>query len=296
MGSPVSPIVVNLFMEQFERTALDSFTGTPPTHWYRYVDDTWVKINKDQLSPFFEHINQVNEHIKFTQETIKEGKLAFLDCSVHVQSDGKIETSVYRKDTHTDQYLLFDSHHPLIHKLGVIRTLFHRADTISSNEIVKEEEHKHLKSALGGCGYRQWTFHKALPTKKRASNDADTRDTPNDDTPVQRKNITIPYVSDLSEKLRRIFSQHHIPVTFKPTNTLRQKLVHPKDKPPKDKQSNIVYAIECKVNNCQDLFIGETKQTLAKRMYQHRRASTSCGDSANIVKLKIVLVMLVEQE
>ncbi len=30
MGSPVSPIVVNLFMEQFERVALQSYTGTPP--------------------------------------------------------------------------------------------------------------------------------------------------------------------------------------------------------------------------------------------------------------------------
>ncbi|XP_072025352.1 uncharacterized protein [Amphiura filiformis] len=204
MGSPVSPIVVNLFMEQFERTALDSFTGTPPSHWFRYVDDTWVKLRKDQLTPFFEHINGVNEHIKFTQEPIKEGKLAFLDCSVHVANDGTISTSVYRKSTHTDQYLLFDSHHPLVHKLGVIRTLFHRADAISSNEILKEEEHDHLKSALGVCGYRKWTFHKALSVNK-AAKESNTRDSRSDDTPAERKNITIPYVSKLSEKLRRIF-------------------------------------------------------------------------------------------
>ncbi|XP_072023154.1 uncharacterized protein [Amphiura filiformis] len=121
MGSPVSPIVVNLFMEQFEQLALTSYAGTPPSHWYRYVDDTWVKLRKDQLAPFYNHINNVNEHIKFTQEELKDNKLAFLDCLVTVQSDGSLETSVYRKDTHTDQYLLFESHHPLVHKLGVIR-------------------------------------------------------------------------------------------------------------------------------------------------------------------------------
>ncbi|XP_072041305.1 lactadherin-like [Amphiura filiformis] len=55
-----------------EHTALDSFTGTPPTHWFRYVDDTWVKLRKDQFTPFFEHINCVNEHIRVTQEPIKE--------------------------------------------------------------------------------------------------------------------------------------------------------------------------------------------------------------------------------
>ena len=63
MGSPVSPIVVNLFMEHFERQALDSYTGTPPTHWYRYVDDTWVKIKVDQLVPFFDHIKGALDNI-----------------------------------------------------------------------------------------------------------------------------------------------------------------------------------------------------------------------------------------
>ena len=175
MGSPVSPIVVNLFMEQFEHTVLTTFTGIPPSHWFRYVDDTWVKLKKAQLIRFFEHINRVNKHIKFTQEPIKDGKLAFLDCSVSVQDDGSLTTSVYRKDTHTDQYLLFDSHHPLVHKLGVIRTLFHRADTISSNEDAKQEEHKHLKSALGQCSYRGWTFHKALTRKDPKTKDPRNR-------------------------------------------------------------------------------------------------------------------------
>ncbi len=93
-------------------------------------------------------MNEANEHIKFTHETSHEGKLAFLDCSVRVLSDGHLETTVYRKDTHTDQYLLFDSHHPLIHKLSVIRTLFYRADTIISNDCYKQEKYQHLKSAL----------------------------------------------------------------------------------------------------------------------------------------------------
>ncbi|XP_072050180.1 leucine-rich repeat serine/threonine-protein kinase 1-like [Amphiura filiformis] len=183
------------------------------------------------------------------------------------------------KDTHTDQYLLFDSHHPLVHKLGVIKTLFHRADTISSNEDAKTKEHKHLKSALGACGYRKWTFEKALHKPKSPTKD-DASHTATAGEEKRRHNVTIPYVSELSEKIRRIFRGYQIPVSFKPTNTLRQKLVHPKDKVPKDKQNNLVYAIPCTDNGCKDLYIGETKQPLAKRMYQHRRASSGCGDSA----------------
>ena len=51
---------------------------------------------------------------------------------------------------------------------------------------------------------------------------------------------------------RRIFNEHHILVHIKPTNTLRQKLVHPKDKTPRYRQSNVVYAVQCS-QACTDL-------------------------------------------
>ena len=57
-----------------------------------------------------------------------------------------------------DKYLMFDSHHPLIHKLGVIRTLFHRADNIPSTEESKSHEREHLKLTLKICGYQNWCY------------------------------------------------------------------------------------------------------------------------------------------
>ena len=67
---------------------------------------------------------------------------------------------------------------------------------------------------------------------------------------------------------------------FRHRFTLRQKLVHPKDKVPKDQRNNLVYAVKCKDSACQDTYIGETKQRLHKRMGQHRRPSSGCGNSA----------------
>ena len=56
-----------------------------------------------------------------------------------------LQVSVYRKPTHTDQYLVFDSHYPLEHKLSVIRTLFHRAETVVTTPEDKDSELKHVK-------------------------------------------------------------------------------------------------------------------------------------------------------
>ena len=67
---------------------------------------------------------------------------------------------------------------------------------------------------------------------------------------------------------------------FLEVNTLRQKLVHPKDKAPNHKQSNVVYSIHCKEEGCKEHYIGETKQILQKRLYQHRRGNSSGPQSA----------------
>ena len=276
MGLPVSPNVANLYMEEVEKKALTSFKGTAPSHWFRYVNDTWVKIQTHEVEAFTNHINTVDRNIKFTREDVKDNVLAFLDCAVHLETDGSLCIEVYRKPTHTDQYLQFDSHHPLQHKLGVIRTLNHRAESVPTKKEGREKEQKHIKNALKTCGYPKWAFLKNR-NKKRTDTEHEREE--------RRKNIVIPYIAGVSEKLKRIFGKHHIPVHFKPENTLRQKLVHPKDKTPRHKQSNVVYAVQCS-EECSDLYIGETKQQLHKRMAQHRRATSSGQDSAVHLHLK----------
>ena len=102
MGSPVSPIVSNLFMEEIEEKALNE-TTTPPKIWKRFVDDIFSIIKKDAVSAFHHELNNIDPDIDFTIELEKEGQIPFLDTLVSRNNDGTITTTVYRKPTHTDR-------------------------------------------------------------------------------------------------------------------------------------------------------------------------------------------------
>ena len=125
MGSPVSAVVANLYMEFFKELALDN-TPVKPRLWKRYVDDTCC-IVKDATEDLLDHLNSVRPSIQLTVEVEKDGMLPFLDTLLRKREDGSMGVTVYRKPTHTDRYLDFQSHHPPHVKRDLVRCLYDRA-------------------------------------------------------------------------------------------------------------------------------------------------------------------------
>ena len=126
MGSPISPPIANLFMEEFEVKALSSCPH-PPSLWLRFVDDTFVITKAEHSQPLLHHINNQDPHIQFTvEESTQQGTLPFLDTLVTIEPNNTFSTAVYRKPTHTDQYLHWDSNHHITAKQSVYNTLAHR--------------------------------------------------------------------------------------------------------------------------------------------------------------------------
>ena len=283
MGSPVSPIVCNLYMEHLEQIAITT-APHPPEWWYRYVDDTHTKLKKEHAQEFTDHLNSLDPDIKFTTEGEEDKSLAFLDTSTVIQADGSLEIKIYRKPTHTDQYLHFSSNHPLEHKFGVIQTLFHRAETVITNPQVVVEEKEHITQALSKCGYPPWVFDKINKPKSVKSNSN------KDSTTTSKGQIVLPYIKGISEALRRNFQKFGIRVTFKPTQTLRQFLVAPKDKTEKKDVTGPVYMIPCQGQTtrgaCKESYIGETERSLKTRFLEHRRPSTTSSEVSNHIHIE----------
>ena len=123
MGSPVSAVITNLYREEFEERAIATATYKPKI-WKQYVDDTFTVLGKDYVDGFLQHLNNQQPTIRFTMEIEKDNTIPFLDTSVSRDSNDLLTTTVYRKPTHTDQYLAYDSHHPQSVKRGIVKCLY----------------------------------------------------------------------------------------------------------------------------------------------------------------------------
>ncbi|XP_072028516.1 uncharacterized protein [Amphiura filiformis] len=130
--------------------------------WKRYVDDVLEIVKSDQVDNLTDHLNSTDptDSIKFTYEKEHDGKIPFLDTLIVRKSNGSVKLLIYRKASHTDQYLNFESHHPVHHKLSVVRTLMDRMNNLVSDEDDKQQEEEKIKKALSLCGYPNWSFKK----------------------------------------------------------------------------------------------------------------------------------------
>ena len=71
------------------------------------------------------------------------------------ERDGSLDISVYKKPTHTDQYLHFESHHLTHVKRGVVTCLHDRAREII---IMQDSFQKEVDHPAKGTGGGEWKY------------------------------------------------------------------------------------------------------------------------------------------
>ena len=288
MGSPLAPILANIFMGFHEQNWINDYDNAKPLFYRRYVDDIFcVFRDENDAMLFFDYINKQHNNITFTYETEHDNKLPFLDVLLTKSHDACV-TSTYHKPTYTGLLLNFFSFTPLSYKTGLIRTLVDRARKLNNTENGFQQDLKNLIFTLQRNAFPfhfiNNTIQRYLDNNKDADDTNSATNTNCEQQTSNRRYFKLPYIGDFSRHTQRKLTQLvkryctdiDIKLVFTPYKI--KNLFCFKDSIPDLSKSMVVYQFSCA--GCNSRYIGETSRQLATRVKEH----TTTDKNSNIYK------------
>ena len=148
MGSPLRPLLANVFMSSLEEKL--ELEGKLPDYYRRYVDDTLtIMPNITTATDFLNTLNHAHPSVNFTMGIEKDGMLPFLGTQL-LNRAPQIETTVYVKPTNTGLLVHYQSH---VDNRSLLTTMIDRAYRLSSTWLYFSEECERLKSLFSKLDY-----------------------------------------------------------------------------------------------------------------------------------------------
>ena len=280
MGSPLGPTFANIFLSYHEQLWLnecpDSFK---PILYRRYVDDTLVIFKEKSHSDLFlNFINSKHKNMKFTMESESNSQIPFLDLNIR-KENGKISVSLYRKPTFSGLGTSFFSFCHYNFKLNSIRTLLHRAYTLSSCYTNFHKEVVLLKTYFYNNGFTTNLFE-SIVNKFLLNKYCPKQPIPTVDKEVIY--LRIPYLGEVTNKLQRslnnTLSKAYPDKIFRfvAMNTFKiNSFFRFKDVLPTALRSSTVYQFTC--SSCQAGYVGSTTRSFKTRVSEHFGQSARTG-------------------
>ena len=295
MGSPLGPVLANIFMGYYEKSWIES-SVYKPSLYKRYVDDVFCLFeNEEKSKQFLEHLNHQHPNIKFTIEKEQEGKLAFLDVYVDKTLQENATTSIFRKLTFTGLMLNFLSYCPMSYKLSLVGTLVHRIYNICNTWDMFHKNIEELKHILKRNMFPPKIIDREIKTylDKQSSTETNSK---------EEKTFSyfkLPYLYEISERTKK--QLHNISMKYCSDDIIKISfstfklgaLFSTKDKVEDALKSHVVYRFTCNNPNCNIRYIGETTRHFTtrinehlhtdkkSRVFQHLKGSQQCKLSCN---------------
>ncbi|XP_071639780.1 uncharacterized protein [Temnothorax longispinosus] len=142
MGSPLSPIVADIVMQDLEVKALAILDFIPP-FYCRYVDDIAMAVPSTSCTYTLEIFNSFHPRLQFTMEVSVDDRLNFLEVTI-IRSKNFLIFDWFHKSTFSGRYLNFLSQHALCQKKGTVISLTDRVFRLSHPEF----QQKNLESIV----------------------------------------------------------------------------------------------------------------------------------------------------
>ena len=115
-----------------------------------HVDDTLLLVKTEDLDGILREFNGFHRNLEFTVDKFEHCVPHFLDLEIH-----RDILSIFRKETHTAQFVHYDSYTKWNHKVAWIRSLTNRAKKLcSSSKLAKELNN--IKKFAACNGFPKW--------------------------------------------------------------------------------------------------------------------------------------------
>ena len=102
MGSPLAPVLANIFMGFYQFKWLNKYNLNNPKFYLRYVYDILAAFDKEQDSlNFLNFLNEKHPNIKFTTEKKVNHSIAFLHVFISGINNQNLRLQTYHKSPYT---------------------------------------------------------------------------------------------------------------------------------------------------------------------------------------------------
>ena len=273
MGSPIAPILANIFLCFHEKKWLnDCPVQFKPKLYRRYMDDSFLVFSDTtHVDLFLNYLNNKHPNIKFTKEIENNGHLPFLDINIKKENNS-LSTSVYRKNTFTGLCMNFNSFAPFIYKINLIKTLIFRSFSLSSSYFNMHLDFVKVKSFLVLNGFKSNIIDKYI--KSFLGRIYNSPKPPIDSVNKHTLFIKLPFHGEESFKIRRnlhkLFSKFYpqikLNVVFQSGFRIKN-MFRFKDTIPTPLRSSLVYKYVC--SRCNSVYIGKTSRHISTRICEH---------------------------
>ena len=289
---------VNIFMAHREEKWIESYTGSKPAFYTRYVDDIFAVFNSEnEAQSFYHYFNEQHPNIKFTIENEADKKLSFLDVFIDVSAD-YTRTSIFRKKTFTGLLTNFHSFTSFSYKSGLIKCLIDRAYKINNLWMGFHNDLNNIKDILSKTSYPPHVVGKHVNNylnHKHSTNSEATENNTENNTDIRY--FKLPYIGKYSEqaqnKLNNMIKKYCKSVSVRLIfNSFKiGQVFSAKDALPASLKSNMIYKFKCA--GCNACYIGETTRHLSSRneehlkknkqshIYQHLHQEVDCFNKSN---------------
>ena len=160
MGSPLAPVLANIFVGFHESTWLNEYNLNKPKFYLRYVDDILAAFDNEHDSLNF--LNNRHPNIKFTIEKQNNHSIAFLDVFISGTNNQNLTLQTYHKSTCTGLLLNFKSFTSFSYKITLIKCLIDRSFKIFNNWNSFHNDIENIKSNLIKNAYPPFFIDKVI--------------------------------------------------------------------------------------------------------------------------------------